>query len=100
MSRGGRREGAEVNVQAGLEDVLIGRPAFDDPHRYASVHESIRSRPEKRHMVALCYECMENPKRDRREDEKCNPVRCESCESKHARRVRGALAAKGGPDAQ
>src|SRR5208282_489576 len=98
--RGGHRDGAEVNVQSGLEDVIVGRPAFDDPHRYSGVHESIRPRPETRRMVALCYECMENPKRDRHEGEKCDPVRCEGCESKHARRLRGARAAKGSPDAE
>ena len=83
------------NVQYGIEDVIIGRPEFDDPHWFTDVHESIRDHRPSKPMVALCFECMEIPKREPRNlDDR--PLRCEGCEHKHARRMRGARAAKGG----
>lgn len=92
-------------MQAGLEEVWVGRPAFDDPHRYSSVHETIRPRPVDAKLVALCFECMEVPRREARivgHDKTTGnaiydkPQRCDGCEHKHNRRLRGARAAKGG----
>lgn len=83
------------NVQQGLEDVWEGRPTFDDPHQYTFIHETIRDhthrKPERR-MVALCFECMENPKREPRNDDE-RPVRCDECEYKHQRRMKAAARA-------
>ena len=94
-----------TNVQAGLEDIVDGRPAFDDPHWYSDVHETIREHRATLPMVALCFECMENPKPDPTiigvdENGKSifgtTPLRCESCAYKHALRKRIAANAKGG----
>lgn len=94
-------------VQQSLEDVIEGRPAFDDPHIYGFVHETIRPRVDDRKMVALCFDCMENPKREARVVGKSengdifdHPLRCESCESKHTRRVKAARKAKGVADGE
>jgi hypothetical protein len=91
------------NVQSGLEDVWTGRPAFDDPHLFVDVHETIRDhRKSKRKIVALCYECMENPRMEPRNvddkdpDFKDRPQRCEECQYKRQLRLTAAKSAKGG----
>lgn len=83
------------NVQSGLEDVITGRPAWDDPHLYSFVHETIRDHRPQRKGVPLCFECMENPKMPATDDNR-KPIRCDGCEYKHERRMRAAASAKGG----
>ena len=87
------------NVHEGIEPVWVGRPEFDDPHRYGSVYESIRQHgpTSKRKLVALCFECMETPKREPRDprNEDDRPLRCEQCEYNHNRRMTIAKRAKG-----
>jgi len=74
------------------EEILDGRPTWDNPFVYQTIRETIREYNLKgERVVALCFDCMEVP----RSPSSVGGQRCEPCDGKRTRRMNAAAAASG-----